>query len=996
MKRLSLVLMLAFASFTAMVAQRSISGTVTDESGEALIGATILVKGTTTGAVTDIDGSYTLSVPSGSNTLVFSYTGYATQEIELGASNVVDIQMNPDAQLLNEVVVTGYSEIEAKKLISSVAVVDNKALENVPITTVNGLIQGRAPGVFTTQSSGQPGAVQQVRVRGTGSISAGNNPLYVVDGVIIESGNVANRDGDQAADILANLNPNDIENVTILKDASATALYGSRGSNGVVLITTKRGKAGKTEVTVKGQYGTTEPLLGNFEMMDPETYWNYERQILANSGFSADRIDEIRPRSYLDNTTDWVDAAFNNGSTHNVEAQARGGNEKTRFFASAGYFEQEGTLIESDFNRISTRLNLDHFASDKLDFGLNFNATYSQQLNAVSGNRFQSPLVGAFINTPLQGSVNPATGELYTGLESDWIGFVGDNFLYSQPLNYVNINTFRLLSKVTMNYNILKNLRFTQTANVDWLTLDEKDYDDATTNDGAPNGGDLGQSYSNARTLTTQSLLKYYTTVGSDHNIDALAGFEFQRYKLEDFNASGKGFASGKLQTLNSAAEANGVPSGTITDYSFVSVLAQLNYNFREKYFLSLSGRRDGSSRFGANNRYATFWSVGGSWILSSESFLENGPFDNLRLRASYGTSGNAAIGNFASLQLYGFGAAYLNQPGSSPSQIGNPDLTWEKSNNFNIGLDFAILNSRLSGTVEYYRRLSTDLLLNVPVSSTSGFTSATQNIGELENSGVEVTLSAAPFVSSNPGGFNWNLDFNISFNRNKILSLPGGEDINAGRQIRREGEQFRTFFMQKWAGVNPADGTPQWETAEGGVTGSYNQAERFIVGSAAPDYIAGLNNTFSFKGMTLSAFLYTSQGNMIYNGSRNFIESDGARFGWSHLAIAGENFWMNPGDQAERPQPLVGGNNASTAASTRYLEDGSFIRLRNVNLGYSLPKSITDRLNLGRIFIYAQGVNLWTQTDYSGFDPEGPENGDEFFRYPVGKSLTFGLDITF
>jgi outer membrane receptor protein involved in Fe transport len=470
----------------------------------------------------------------------------------------------------------------------------------------------------------------------------------------------------------------------------------------------------------------------------------------------------------LDNTTDWVDAAFQTGHTYNVEAQARGGNDKTRFFASAGFFEQEGTLIESDFNRLSTRMNLDHFASDKLDFSLNFNATYSQQLNAVSGNRFQSPIVGAFINTPLQGSRNPETGELYTGLESDWIGFVGDNFQYSQPLNYVNINTFRLLSKATMNYNILKNLRFTQTANIDWLTLDEKDFDDLTTNDGVNQGGNISQSFSNARTLTTQSLLKYYTTVGSDHNIDALVGFEFQRYRLEDFNASGQGFASGKLQTLNSAAEANGVPSGIITDYSFVSALAQLNYNFREKYLLTVSGRRDGSSRFGANNRYATFWSVGGSWILSSENFLENGPFDNLRLRASYGTAGNAAIGNFASLQLYGFGAAYLNLPGSAPSQIGNPDLTWEKSNNLNIGLDFGILNNRLSGTVEWYRRVSSDLLLNVPVSSTSGFTSALQNVGELENTGVELTLSAVPVQSATPDGFNWSLDFNISFNRNK------------------------------------------------------------------------------------------------------------------------------------------------------------------------------------------------------------------------------------
>ncbi|MEL7124195.1 MAG: SusC/RagA family TonB-linked outer membrane protein, partial [Bacteroidota bacterium] len=424
MKRLSLVLMLAFASFTALVAQRSISGTVTDENGEGLIGATILVKGTSTGAVTDIDGSFNLSVPEGNDVLVFSYTGYGTREITLGTSNVVDVELNPDAQLLNEVVVTGYSEVQRSKLISSVAVVDQAAIENVPLPDVNQLIQGRAAGVLSTAPSGQPGAVQDIRIRGTGSISAGRGPLYVIDGIIIERGNFTSVT--QTNDILSNLNPNDIANVSILKDASATALYGSRGANGVVVITTKRGKSGKTKISANAWYGITGSSgATDFRVMTPEEHLAYERTILENSGFDP---DQFRPASLYDNPTDWVDEAFRDGITRNIELSASGGNDKTRFFLSGGFFDQEGILIESNFSRLSLRTNIDHTASDKLSFGLNLNASYTDNLNATAGNRFASPLLGSFTNAPFA-AARDEDGQLFSGLESDWQGTFPDNFL---------------------------------------------------------------------------------------------------------------------------------------------------------------------------------------------------------------------------------------------------------------------------------------------------------------------------------------------------------------------------------------------------------------------------------------------------------------------------------------------------------------------------------------------------------------------------------------
>ncbi|MFN7116549.1 MAG: SusC/RagA family TonB-linked outer membrane protein, partial [Saprospiraceae bacterium] len=819
MKKFSLVLSLVLMGIVSLLAQRTVTGTVVDETNEPLIGASILVKGTTIGTVTEADGTYTLTLSENATTLIFSYTGYATQEIPIGASNVIDVTLTTDVAQLSEVVVTGYSEVERRRLTASVSTIDNEAIENVPLPDVNQLIQGRAPGVLTTAPSGQPGAQQAIRIRGTGSITAGRGPLYVIDGVIIEQGDLTTTT--TTNDVLANINPNDIENISILKDAAATALYGARGSNGVILITTKRGRAGATVITAKAQYGTTQPNTGNFDLMNGEQIWNYERQVLANSGYTPEEIDELYPQSLLNTSFDWVDAAFRQGQTSNLELQASGGNEKTRFFVSGGYFQQDGILIESDFNRLSLRSNIDHMASDKLDFSLNFNASYTDNLNAGAGNNFSSPLLGAFVNTPLQSPINPATGEYYTGLEPDWTIFTGDNFLYSAPLNPSVNRNLRLISKVSARYRILPNLNFTQTANIDFINIRENNFFDPTTADGAPLNGAITDAYNENRTLTTQSLLRYFTTLSSDHNLDALAGFEFQRVNRSNFNATGIGLASGQLKYLGSAAEPQTV-GGFSTDYSFVSVLGQVNYNFREKYFLTVSARNDGSSRFGANNRYATFYSVGGSWILTSEDFLQNGFFNNLRLRASYGTSGNADIENFRSQELYSFATdpynlgsvGYNNQPGSVPAQIANPDLTWEISKNLNVGLDFAVLNSRLSGTIEWYNRRGEDLLLNVPVSSTSGFTTALRNVGAIRNSGVELTLSTAPFIPSSPNGFRWNIDFNFSANRNQILELPNDEDIinpDIPRQLWREGEPIRTQYMQVWAGVDPANGKPLW-----------------------------------------------------------------------------------------------------------------------------------------------------------------------------------------
>ena len=992
MKKILLICFMLMAALIidSQAQERRISGRVVDQDGLALPGVNVILKGSTTGTTSDIDGNYILTVAEPDGVLVFSFIGFATQEVEIGSQSIINVTLASDTKQLSEVVVTGYGETTKSKLISSIAVVNSERIENVPMPDVSQILQGQAPGVQVNFGSGQPGSQGQVRIRGTGSLNAdGRGPLYVIDGVIIENGNFTTNT--ETNDILASINPNDIESLNVLKDASATALYGARAANGVILINTKSGRAGKTQLTFKASYGITERNDGNFELMNSAENLQYERELLAAVGTTQEDIDAIRPLSLAEVDTDWVDEAFQTGSTQNYEVSASGGNERTTFFLSGGYFQQDGILIESEFQRYSARINIDHQATDKIDFGLRFNVSYTQGLNATAGNRFSSPLLGAFVNSPFDRVRDPDTGELFVGNEPDRITFTGDNFVRSVPLNPVTNNNLRTLGNFNIGYDILENLRISTKVGIDFVSINEKDYFDPTTPDGLDTDGSSTSAYNENIVYTSQTILSGNKSVNNVHNFDGIVAFEFQKAARESFEATGIGFASGKLKTLDSSAEPQNV-GGFNTEYSFVSYLGQLNYNYKNRYFLTTSFRRDGSSRFGEENKYANFWSVGASWRLIEESFIEGlNLFSDLKLRGSYGTSGNAEIDNFASRGLYGYDAAYNGIPGGIPSQLANPELTWETSKSLNIGLDFGFLNNRINGTIEYYKRNSTDLLLEVPISATSGLTEFNRNVGEIQNSGFEVTLSTQNFV----GEFNWTTDINFTMNDNKVIELNEDQDIPNGNQIIREGEPVRSWFMRQWAGVNPADGTPRWSDGEGGVTGNLNEAPELIVGNAEPDWISGITNTFSYKGISLSAFIYLMQGHEIFNSSRRFIESDGQRFGWSHLVEAADR-WRQPGDISERPEARVGGNNQANSISTRFLEDGSFIRLRNVTLAYNLPSNLINRMKLGRVRVYATGQNMLTITDYSGFDPELAENGEEFFRYPNGRTIILGIEVGF
>ena len=998
MKNYFLLIFLVILTISHAVAQSTVSGRVTDEeTGQPLQGATVLVKGTTSGMLTNANGEYILDVPPIGEILVFSYVGKQPMEISINGNTIINAQLKPDITTLEEVVVMGYTRTSKQKQISSVAIVGADKIENVPLPDVNQLIQGQAAGVLSTGGSGQPGSSQTVRIRGTGSINAGRGPLYVIDGVIVETGDFV---ATGSSDILANLNANDVESVNILKDATAISLYGARGANGVIVINTKRGVEGKTQITGRIQGGFSEANLNGFEMMDAQQLLQYERELLEAAGnFSQAEIEELRPLSLANVNTDWLDLAFNRGQQQMYEFSARGGSRTTRFFVSGNYFLQEGSVALSGFERYSVRSNIDHQAGDKFDLSMDINLSYTDQSNAFSGNSFLSPISGALSNSPWTRVRDPLTGELLVGrtpndpIESlNFESFLRDNFVRTNQLNVNYSRNFRTLGNFTAGYKILDNLRLQQKLAVDLINVSEKQQLHPETPDGFRFNGLVSDVFTPSLTYTLQTLLTGNHTFNDVHNIDGVAGFEFQKNDTERFFAQGQGFADGRLRNLSSSAIPTGV-GGTGTSYSFLSYFAQGNYNYDNTYYLSASIRRDASSRFGENNRWGTFYSVGGSWRMSELAFFQKiKGLTNLKLRASFGTSGNAGIGNFQSLATYSFGSSYDGSPGSAPTQVPNPDLTWESNESTNIGLDFGFFEDRINGTVEVYRRTSRDMLLNRPLSATSGFTSVLRNLGDMKNEGLEITVNAQPFVGRN---FKWDVDFNISFNRNEILSLADTSEIPNGIQIWQVGQPIRSWYLRQWAGVNPADGTPLWADGEGGVTGTWADAPEQIVGNAEPDFVAGLTNTFTFKSLSLSFFLYAVQGHEVYDITRFFIDSDGSNFGENRPLYASDR-WRQPGDIAERPQAIFGGNNNANENSTRYLFDGSYIRLRNVVLGYVLPPTWTKTLSLSSIRIYGQGQNIFTLTDYPGWDPELAESGAEFFRYPTSRSYTLGIDVGF
>lgn len=1001
---------------------RTISGTVTgSDDAQPLIGVTVVQEGTQSGSITDIDGKYTLSVPADGGVLVFSYVGYETQKITIGAGSVIDVVLKVSQQLLEDVVVIGYGTEIKSQITGSIAQVGAEDIELRPVSTVEQALQGKAAGVFIEANNGKVGSAIRIRIRGSSSINASNQPLFVVDGVPINT-NSANDGTYVYLNPLNDIDFNDIESIDILKDASAAAIYGSRGANGVVIITTKRGKAGKAKITVDFQQGWSKPThLRDF--MNGQQYIDYYLQAAENAGvydyahnISGYDSEEEAIEKYINTVekkldkftagsdwangdfedVDWQQYAFQKAQSKMVDVSVSGGTEKFQYFTSYGYSYNDGIMLGNLGDRLSGSLNLDAQITDKLKIGNSLQLARSINHDIPDDNSFQ---------TPLQIVAEPAIVPLFDSVTGDYTDI--PTALYSNPLldyQYTNadITTYRTIGNVFAEYEIIPSLSIRGEAGADITNLTQFYYTSSKSSIGQSIGG-LGESWTaRVENFDTKLLLMYNNLFDSIYSLNVTGGVEYQKY--DDFTTlvEGSGFPNDKLQTLASAAT---ITTGysAFDYYRFLSYFGRASFSIRETYLFSFTGRFDGSSRFGQNNKYGFFPSGSAGWLISNEEFMQNSKYISyLKLRASYGITGNAEIGNFNYLGLYGAGS-YGDESTLYPSTIANPDLTWEKTTQSNIGFDFGFFKDRLSGEFDVYAKNTEDLLLDVPVPSTSGYSLQTQNIGKLFNKGVEVVLNGDIFV----GAFTWNANLNFAANRNEVTELANGQDIidfgsSDFMNVVMVGQPIGVFYGAEFAGADPDNGDGLWYINGDGTgeetTNDFTQANYVVVGDPNPDFIAGMTNTFTYKGFDLIFDLQSVYGNDINMQGDFWMSANASQY--DNQTVDQLEAWQEPGDITMVPENRLLFENGTQSRSSRYLSDGSYLRLKTLTLGYTFPKTWMQKVKMGNLRIYASSYNLYTLTNYIGWDPEVSTDsftdniyyGIDFYSAPQPKTIVFGL----
>jgi TonB-linked SusC/RagA family outer membrane protein len=987
-----------------LFAQRSITGKITDEKGNPIQGATVQLKGSRTGTATRSDGTFTIDVPSNNSTLIFSYVGYADQQIQVKNQQSLSVSLAPVANDLGEVVVTGYGAGQRRKnVVASIATVAGKDLENKPFPSIDQMFAGKVAGLIAPAFSGQPGAQQQVRIRGIGSIAAGAGPLYVVDGVIVNSGDISRIS--TTANTLAGINANDIEDVTFLKDAQATSLYGSRAANGVILITTKKGKAGKTKFRADVEVGYTgvANIPEAARPLNSDEWLGLFEEGMRNAALPQATID-AQLLSYGKGTgvnTDWMDLVTKRGHQQQYNLSASGGEGKTVFYISGGYFKQEASTIGSDFKRYSLTTNIKHSANEKLSLSVNMTINNTLQNTPSNGGLFANPNGGVAFLRPTQNPYN-ADGTLNINRIGNTNFPTNFNPLYLVENDEKKLTGIQARGNGLIEYSILKNLKISNRFGIDYNTLEEYRFDNPFHGDGRTSGGRGYTFYTRIFNWINTSQLTYNFSPDRNKNfrVDALLAYEAQKSKEYDLSAQSNGYPPTSQLPLstNAATVINGKLAGT--DYSFNSIISTASVNYKGKYVVSGSFRRDGSSRFSENNRYGNFWSYGAAWNVDKESFFPvNDIVTGLKIRGSYGKTGNAGIGNYAWRQTFGYGANYNSQPGGTFNTIGNTDLTWEGNTQINIGLDASFLKNRVSLVVDVYKRISDGLLFADPLSQTTGFASITRNIGEMQNKGTEFTLNATPIATRE---FRWDISFNIAFNKNKITKLPGGKDIIDANLpfILREGYDYRTFYGRVYIGVNPANGDPQWykDSSHTDIVTNRSLATREVLAgkSASPKSFGGFSNTFTYRGFSLSADFIFNYGNYVTDGWAFYL-FDGVDPIEQKYAINLKR-WQKPGDITDVPKYVYGSTNNSSSFSTRFLQKGDYIRMRNITIGYNMESKTVSKLHLTMVNFYVRGTNLFTKTYDKNLtvDPEQGVNSSSNLDVYYSKTVTVGLNIGF
>ena len=983
------------------IQQLNLRGRVLNMDNEPLVGASVAIQGSTRATSTNSQGEFSLEQVSPNDVIAISFLGYKTSEIK--ASDIPEIIILEDSwQRLSDVEIrVAYGTQNKQSFTGSATLVKSEDLESKPRATFMESMQGKVPGLIATNGSGSPGSFPNMRIRGIGSNQAGNTPLYVVDGIPIITGHLGSLGTSSTAQAL--INPNDIESVTVLKDAAATSIYGSRAANGVILITTKSGRAGNTVINASAQQGFSQIMaedrmrpLNTSEMIEllSEGVINNPNINITNQ---EDALNYLISQGVDPNVnTNWYDLLTRTGRFSQYNVSASGGSEKSTYFTSFGYYDQEGTTVGTDYNRMTAKLNVRNQLAERLKMDLGISLGYQKLGNVRDGNVFVNPIYSMYRLQPWLRAYND-DGTYNPGVNNTF------NPLAIMDLNETTSRFYNMKGNLGGTYDFGKGFSFESRANLDYNFGDEFNYENPEFGDARSDNGRGRNYYVRHYTWNVYNMLKY-NLEKADYGLDLMLGQEAQRFFRKTGLTYARNYTSPDKHTLSNAS----TPVTTTTyeyEKAFAAYFFNANVNYQKKYYLSASVRRDGSSVFGANHRFGTFWSVGLAWNLHQEDFAQDWTWLNsLKLRSSYGVNGNEAGGYYPSMGLYAVGQNYNMEPGFGLSQIENANLLWEKNIPFDVGADFSLLGNRISGSIDYYTRTTKDLLLLVPVSRTNGITSYDDNIGSFRNSGLELELTVNPTKAS-PEQLNWVSSFTFSSLKNEIIALDDDEPIVSGVFRREIGGDYYQLHMIGYAGVNPNNGDALYWTdgTKTATTNSYAEAAPFYQGSALPKYFGSFTNTFDYKRFSLSFQLNYNWGNKLVGGYTNLFTDGSAGISDARALprLTYNTRWKQPGDDVYSPKIVYRGTQSGLSgemSSTRFVYDGSYVRLREVSLAYDLP---VQKWNtpFNKVSIYFRANNLWTwiRDPYLPRDPEAfVAGGIGASDVPAAKQMIMGIDIQF
>lgn len=969
-----------------------VKGKVIDADGsEPLIGVSVLVVGSTSGTITDFDGNFEITVPDKA-VLQFSYIGYKT--IEVRAVETMNVIMESDTQQLQEVVSLGYSAVKRAELSSAVVSVSADQLTDVTTSDVGNMLQGKVAGVQISNSTGQPGAGAQIRIRGTGSITAASDPVYVVDGVMG-----------------GNFNPNDVETISVLKDAGATGIYGAAAAGGVIVVTTKQGKRNeKARITARATVGSTQPLFGNFVLMKSEELYDYQKAMYYAKGIKGATFNNLRPGALLDEDHDWKNYFFKNGLTQNYYVSVAGGGQKLSYYGSFDYYKQDGTFINTGYEKFSGRVNLSAEVAKWLDMKVN---AYFDKSNSQSEASWRM-MNDAYYKLPWDNPYDADGNLVYIdkAQRSDngktWYSQDKFNALHNTQYDYSKGGGLSMGADLQLNFHI-----------TDWLTLQSSNrfshsnskwtlYEDPRTFHPEYPSGYMEESIDQSNSFGTTNILKAAYQWGK-HSVNGMVGFEYGLWKSEYSTAAGTGMPNG-VDALNATVpqQVAGYRSPGASWATFI----QAGYDYAKRYFINATFRAEASSIFAPDHRVGYFPSVAASWLISNEDFMKGQKVVSfLKLRASYGITGNNNIPAYKYLSTYALNEKYQNTTTATATRLSNPVLCWETANMAAIGIDLAFID-RFDMSIDLYNTDNTGLLLNVPMAPSTGFFEVTRNAGTVRNQGIEYRIDAQVL---NMKDVRWDIGFNIGFNRNRVTSLPNHtpflQSASEVNQIVTEGHDIYSWYMKEWAGVDPDNGDPLWYIVDKDgnktTTNNYNLATEQIVGKATPLFQGGLNTQISWKGLCLSINTNFTYGNKVFNYTRQALDSDGAILGLGQYSIKdsklGWKRWEAPGDVATHPKGVLNGNKGSNNISSRYLEDGSFFRLKNITLSYDFCATLIPKKYMSKLRVFVSADNIATATKFSGMDPEVSITTTTYSlagmysdQYPVARNIVGGIEIEF